>query len=170
MFQIGEVVAYGATGICTIEEIRLMSMSRSGVKKQEYYVLKPMATPTCLTYVPVSSPMTERMRRVLTAEQIDAMLDSVRDQRMEWIENVRQRADVFGGIIARGVSAELLQLIGCLFLEKRSCSDQGRRFSAADDRLLSSAERVVSEEFAYSLQIKPNQVTDYIAQRLNQSI
>lgn len=170
MFQIGEIVAYGATGVCTIEDIRLMSMSRSGVKKQEYYVLKPMATPTCLTYVPVSSPMTERMRRVLSAAQIDAMLDAIREQRIDWIEDARQRAEVFGTIVSGGLSERLLLLIGCLYVEKKTCCGQGRRFSAADDRLLSSAERVVSEEFAYSLQIKPNQVTAYIAQRLNQSL
>lgn len=170
MFQIGEIVAYGATGVCTIEDIRLMSMSRSGVKKQEYYVLKPMATPTCLTYVPVSSPMTERMRRVLSASQIDAMLDAVREQRIDWIEDARQRAEVFGGIVSSGLTERLLLLIGCLYAEKKTCYGQGRRFSAADDRLLCSAERVVSEEFAYSLQIRPNQVTAYIAQRLNQSI
>ncbi len=169
MFQIGEVVAYGATGICAIEDIRLMSMSRSGIKKQEYYVLKPLATPTCLTYVPTASPLTEKMRRVLSRDAIDAMLDSIRGQRIEWIEDTRQRADVFGGIISRGLTAELLLLISCLYLEKKSCSGKGRRFGTADDRLLNSAERVVSEEFSYALQIKPSQVSAYIAEHLKET-
>ena len=167
MFQIGEVVAYGATGVCTIDDIRLMSMSRSGTKKQEYYVLRPAATPTCLTYVPTSSPLTEKMRRILRRDEIDAMLSDIRGQKLDWIEDTRRRADVFGAIISGGLTAELLKLIGCLYEEKQSCSGRGRRFSTADDRLLASAERVVSEEFSYSLQIKPSEVSAYIAERLN---
>lgn len=170
MFQIGEVVAYGATGVCTIEDIRHMSLSRAGTKKQEYYVLKPVATPTCLTYVPTgNSQLTEKLRRVLTAHEIDAMLDSIRGQHLEWIDDARQRADVFGQIISKGLTADLLKLISCLYLEKKACSGKGRRFSTADERLLTSAERVVSEEFSYSLQIKPNQVTTYIAERMQET-
>jgi RNA polymerase-interacting CarD/CdnL/TRCF family regulator len=170
MYQIGEVVAYGATGICTIEDICLMSPNRSGAKKQEYYVLKPLAAPTCLTYVPTASPLTQKMRRLLSGQEIDSMIDSVREQRLDWIEDARQRADVFGSIVSGGLTKQLLLLIGCLYMEKKACCSHGRRFSPADDRLLHSAERVVSEEFSYALQIKPNQVTAYIAQRLNQTM
>lgn len=170
MFQIGEVVAYGATGVCTIDDIRLMSMSRSGTKKQEYYVLRPAATPTCLTYVPTSSPLTEKMRRVLSKDQIDAMLSEIHGQALDWIDDARRRADSFGAIISGGLTAELLKLIGCLYEEKQACSGRGRRFSTADDRLLASAERVVSEEFSYALQISPGEVSSYIAEKLNQTI
>lgn len=167
MFQIGEVVAYGATGVCTIEDVCYTSLSRAGTKKQEYYVLRPAATPTCLTYVPTgNSVLTEKMRRVLSREEINAMLASIRGQSLAWIEDARQRAEAYGQILSRGLSGDLLKLISCLYLEKKSCSGKGRRFSTADDRLLASAERMVSEEFSYSLNIKPDQVTAYIAEHL----
>lgn len=171
MFQIGEVVAYGATGVCTIDDIRYMSLSRAGTRKQEYYVLKPVATPTCLTYVPTGNEqLTAKMRRVLSKDGIDTMLNSIRGQKLDWIDDARARADLFGQIISRGLTADLLLLISCLYLEKKSCAaNKGRRFSTADDRLLISAERVVSEEFSYSLQIKPSQVSAYIAERLKET-
>lgn len=170
MFQVGEVVAYGATGVCTIDDVRLMSMSRSGAKKQEYYVLRPVSAPTCLTYVPTASPLAEKMRPVLKREEADAMLSEVGAQPLDWIEDARQRADVFGAIVSGGLTVDLLRLIGCLYTEKRTCSGRGRRFSTADDRLLTSAERVVCEEFAYCLQIPAEKVTAYIAKQLNQTI
>ena len=109
MFEIGEVVSYGATGICTIEDIRLESLSRAGTKKQEYYILRPVATPTCTTYVPVANEtLTAKMRRIYTREQINALILSVKDQKLEWIEDTRRRADVFGQIVSQGISAELL--------------------------------------------------------------
>ena len=169
MFQIGEVVSYGATGICTIEDIRMESLSRSGVKKQEYYILRPAASPTCTTYVPTANKtLTAKMRRLLTKEEIDAMILSVKGQQLAWIEDTRHRADAFGQILAKGISAELLKLIGCLYLEKQSRSKGGKKFCATDEKILSTAERMVSEEFAYALQISQKEVSAYIAAHMGE--
>ena len=169
MFQIGEVVSYGATGICTIEDIRMESLSRSGVKKQEYYILRPAASPTCTTYVPTANEtLTAKMRRVLCKDEIDAMILSVKGRQLEWIDDTRRRADAFGQILAGGISTELLKLIGCLYLEKKARSKGGKKFCATDEKILSSAERMVSEEFAYALQIAEKEVSAYIADRMGQ--
>ncbi len=167
MFQIGEVVAYGATGICIIENICITSLNRSGTNKQEYYVLRPKATPTCLTYVPTSnSKLLEKMRKLMTRQEIDALLDAVKGRDLDWIPDARQRADQYGQILFRGLTEELLLLIQRLYLEKKACSSAGRRFSTADERLLVNAERTLSEEFSYALEIPEKDVPDYIAQRL----
>ncbi len=167
MFNIGEVVSYGATGICTIEDIRMEALSRAGTRKQQYYILRPSASPTCVTYVPVANEaLTSKMRRVYTKEQIDRLIESVRGQELPWIDDTRRRADAFGQIVAGGISANLLKLIACLYLEKKSRAKGGRKFCATDEKLLSSAERMVSEEFSYSLQIPQNQVSAYIAERI----
>lgn len=169
MFQIGEVVSYGATGICTVEDIRYESLSRAGTKKQEYYILRPAAAPTCTTYVPTGNEaLVARMRRIYSKEQIDSMIDSVRGQQLEWIEDTRHRADVYGQIVSQGISSRLLMLIACLYLEKKTRSKGGRKFCATDEKILSSAERMVSEEFSYALQIPQNQVSAYIAQRIGE--
>ena len=167
MFQIGEVVSYGATGICTIEDIRLESLSKAGTKKQEFYILRPAATPTCTTYVPVGNEaLTAKMRKILSKEEIDTLIDSVQGQRLEWIEDPRHRADAFGQIVSRGISPELLKLIACLYLEKGNRTQCGKKFPATDEKLLASAERLVSEEFAYALQIPEEEVSAYIAKRI----
>ena len=167
MFQIGQVVSYGTMGICTIEDIRQEALSRAGVKKQEYYVLRPLATPTCITYVPTASEkLTARMRCVMTGQQIDAMIDGVKGQSLPWIEDARQRAEAFQQVVAGGISGDLLKLIACLYMEKKSRSQDGKKFCATDEKMLSSAERMVSEEFAYALQIPEKEVSAYIAQRM----
>lgn len=170
MYQIGEVVSYGTTGICTIEDIRMESLSRAGARKQEYYVLRPMATPTCVTYVPTGNvALTGKMRPVLTGEAIDRMIDSIGGETLPWIEDTRQRADAYQRILNGGISGELLQLIGCLYLEKKNRAKGGRKFCATDEKLLSSAERIVGEEFAYALHIPEKEVTVYIAERIQKA-
>ena len=167
MFQIGEVVSYGTMGICTIVDIRMESLTRAGVKKQEYYVLRPASSPTCMTYVPTgNSQLTAKIRRIMTKEEIDAMIDSVQGQCVEWIEDTRQRADAYQRILSGGISAKLLMLIGCLYLEKKNRSKGGKKFCSTDEKILSSAERIVSEEFSYALQIPEKEVSAYIANRM----
>ena len=169
MFRIGEVVSYGTAGICTIEDIRFESLSRTGTKKQEYYILRPAASPTCTTYVPTANAvLTAKMRRLYSREQIDGMIDSVRGQKLAWIEDTRQRADVYGQIVSQGISSRLLMLIACLYLEKMTRSKSGRKLCATDEKILISAERMVSEEFSYALQIPQNRVAAYIADRIGE--
>lgn len=169
MFQIGEMVSYGATGICTVEDIRMESLSRAGTRKQEYYILRPAATPSCVTYVPTgNAALTAKLRPILTKQEIDAMIDSVRDQRLAWIDDTRRRADAFGQILAGGISGELLKLIACLYLEKKARQRTGRRFGVTDEKLLTTAERMVSEELSYTLQIPQNRVSAYIAERMGE--
>lgn len=167
MFQIGQVVSYGATGICTIEDIRTEAISRGGSKKQEFYVLRPLSTPTCTTFVPTGNEtLTAKMRQVLTKAQIDEMLCSVRGEVLPWIDDTRRRSEEFGKIISSGINTELLKLIACLYLEKKARSKGTRKFCQTDEKLLSTAERMVSEEFSYALQIPQNQVSSYIAKKL----
>ena len=168
MFQIGEVVSYGAAGICTIEDIRMEALSRNGLKKQEYYILRPIATPTCTTYVPTGNELlTAKMRRLLNKEQIDRMILSLSGTRLEWIEDIRRRSETYGKILEKGISAELLSLISCLYLQKQAFKKCGKKLCATNEKLLSSAERMVSEEFSYALQIPKNQVSAYIAEKLD---
>lgn len=167
MFQIGQVVSYGATGVCTIEDIRYESLSRAGTRKQEYYILRPVSAPSCTTFVPTGNPkLLAKMRNVFSKQEIDALLDSIRGKQLDWIPDTRQRAEVFGQILSGGITAELLKLISCLYLEKQTRSQGGRKFCATDEKLLSTAERMVSEEFSYSLGIPQNKVTSYIADRI----
>lgn len=166
MFQIGEVVAYGATGICKVEAVKVMSLSRTGADRQEYYILRPVATPTCTTYVPTANEaLIGKMRRVYTAQEIDAIILSSKGEPLAWIEDTRRRTEVFGQIVAKGISPELMKLIARLYTEKRSRIEAGKRPCGTDEKILASAERIIKEEFSYVLQISPQDVSAYITER-----
>lgn len=166
MFQIGQVVAYGATGICKIEDIKTMSLSRT-TNRQEYYVLRPAAAPTCVTYVPTANEaLVKKMRPVYKKEEIDNLIEAVRGEELRWIEDTRKRMDAFSQIVSKGISTELLKLIACLYLEKKERSEVGKKFCATDEKMLKSAERIVGEEFSYALNIPQSEVSAYIADKL----
>lgn len=168
MFEVGEKVSYGTTGICTIEDIRLEPVTRAGRRKQQFYVLRPTATPTCLTMVPTGNEELQgKMRRILTKTEIDDLISSVRGQTLPWVDDARQRGEAYGQILARGISGDLLLLIANLYREKRRRTEDGRRFGITDEKILNSAARMVSEEFSYALAIPKSKVTAYIAEKMN---
>ena len=89
MFEKEDVILYGVHGVCKITE--LVEREYGGVQKQ-YYVLKPMYNETSILYVPVDSQaLTSKMKRVLSAEEVYALIRSMRKEEALWIEDERER-------------------------------------------------------------------------------
>ena len=69
MFQIGESVVYGTTGVCTISAIGPLSMH--GVdRKQQYYTLQPIHQEGAV-YIPADGEKLKTMRYPLTKQQAE---------------------------------------------------------------------------------------------------
>ena len=90
MFEKEDIILYGVHGVCKITE--LVEREYGGVSKQ-YYVLKPMYNDnTSILYVPVDSQvLVSKMKRVLSAEEIYALIRSMPKEQAIWIEDERER-------------------------------------------------------------------------------
>lgn len=132
MFCKDDYVNYSTSGICRIEDIRFMSFGKKSAG-HDYYVLKPINQNAESIFVPADNDkLTERMRPILTHEQIDEVILSVKNDDLLWIEDRKQRTKEFKEIIARRDERELLMLASCLYFKskeskKRTFSD-GRRY------------------------------------------
>ncbi len=163
MFEKGQMVVYGTSGICRIEDIREEQFSSASRETHLYYVLKPVDSPTSTKYVPVhNEQLTAKMRPVPGKEEIDAMLRSTQDSTVSWISDPRSRTETYTRIFAGGVGVDLLSLIRCLRRKKQERVAAGKRLYAADEKLLAAAERMVCEELSYALAIDKEEVPDYI--------
>lgn len=162
MFAEGAAVVYDIYGVCRIKEIKPMSFT-GGKPTQKYYVLSPLNSSLSTYYVPVDSEkLTKKLRNPLTKSEIHSLLHGTAKNSMQWIENRQMRSETFRAILNEGVSAELLSLIKCLFERKQELSEKGKSLSATDENMLSSAEKLICEEFAFSLGTEKENVTGYI--------
>ena len=103
------------------------------------------------------------MRPILSREEIDRLILSVKDRRLEWLPDRKERTEQFRQILAGRDERQLLLLISCLYLRSQ---ESGRGISAAEARLLKKAEDVIRQEFAFSLGISPEEIGRYIQARL----
>ena len=76
MLKVGEKVLYGAAGACTITEI---CKKRFGdAEEREYYVLVPIHDSRSTLYVPLDNEkLRAKMKKLLSAEEIEALIDSM---------------------------------------------------------------------------------------------
>lgn len=163
MPKINDIVKYGTQGICVIEDIRLMKFT-AAEGECEYYILKPLYQENAHIYVPKDNPKSvERMRSLLSPEEIDDIIISVKNRQMDWINDRKQRTEEWQGILNKGDERELLMMISCLYIESKS---RPRGLSSIDTQILKKAENMIEQEFAFSLKISRKNVGEYIRGKL----
>jgi len=163
-FEKGEFVVYGKNGVCFIDDIRSMDF---GSEKENYYVLKPKASNMSTLYVPVKNEsLVSRMRPVITKEDIDALLEHARNNQIEWIEDKLKRQLYFNEISDEGNSKELLLFVCSMYMKKMEKLSAKKNFSSSDETMLKTAERLIEDEFAFSLMCSKERVVKYIKEKL----
>lgn len=159
MYGKGDYISYGAHGVCQIADIRSMNF---GNGEQEYLVIEPIASGSATIYLPSSNPKTQtRMRPVLSQEEIDAIISSVKNDQMPWTADRKQRTLQFQQILSRRDTRELLLLASCLHKRK---SEKGLPTSELD--MLHKVEGMVEQEFSFALHISRAEIGQYIRDRL----
>ena len=165
-FSIGQYVVYGTQGLCTVEDVKTMSLSPS-MPVQEYYVLRQKNNSSVI-YVPTYSETgNSKIRCVITREKIDEIISGLRGKNMEWNYNHKERINRFREILSGGINIDMILMIRCIYRQKNELYASKKKLSGSDDDMLRIAERIVREEFAYVLGINENEVSDYIRSRID---
>lgn len=166
MFLKNDIVRYGAHGVCKITDIAEKDFNGVPV---EYYVLKPIYNDTSTIYVPVhNQSLTDKMHKVLSAEEIRALIQAMPYEESIWIDDEEERKRRYQEILVDGDRVELIRMIKALYLRQRKQQAKGRKLHMADDRFFKEAERMLYEEFALVLQMKKEEVLPFILEQLQE--
>ena len=148
MFKVGAHVSYRAEGVCVIKDIRSESFGALG-KSEEYYILSPLKDMNSILYVPVNNEvLTSKMHPLLSADEICALADELREEKLEWIIDSRARNAALREILATGNRRELIVLVNTIIDRIERSAEIGRKITAGDENTLKRAKRMLLEEFA----------------------
>lgn len=165
MFNVGDMVLYGSTGVCRISEVTDMRMGR---ETKKYFILNPVSQDNSTVFVPVDNELlVGRMRKVLTESEIKKMLNDVDQNENIWIDNDAERGEKFNEIIKSGDRGQIILVVRALYKHQRELTKHGKKLHLADERCLKDAERLIRDEFSIVLNIEPDMVGDYISGHLN---
>ena len=90
----------------------------------------------------------------------------MQNESLDWIEDDAERKEQYGAILHSGDRKALALLIRTLYLHRQALKASGRKFHAADEQILERAQKLLHEEFAYVLNIQPEEVPLFITRQL----
>ena len=164
MFAVNDTVVYGVQGICVIDEITKRDF---GGKSEDYYVLHTVFGNNTKIYVPIGNEkLMSRMRNLLSADEVLGIIDSMSDANFIWTDDGNEREHLYKEILLSGDRKKMLQVIKTLYTHARNQRANGRKLHIADEKVFREAEKVVYDEFAYVLGLKPENVLDFIKSRV----
>lgn len=161
-YQKGDHVRYGASGVCVIADIEsIPAMDRRSIK--DYYVLRPVAESGTKIFVPLDNPaLLGKMHAILTREEIDGAIWESARRPLPWTNDRNRRAEQFKEILKSAEPLALLRLCCCIHDRRHTLEGEGKRLSGSDEAILKQAERLVENEFAFSLGLSRPEVGPYI--------
>lgn len=163
MFKVNDTVIHTGMGICTVSEITKMKVGNN--PPRDFYVLKPIYENSgTKIFVPIDSNIP--LRYPLDANKIKDILSEVGSAETLWVENDAIRKNKFSEIIKSNDHIKIIKLL-CELHEKRIEKEKsGKKLHLLDEKILHEAERLIHGELAYSMQIEPENVAEYIINNL----
>lgn len=166
-YTVDEFVKYGRDGVCRVAGITTMRSPKDNLSAK-YYSLKPVADSGSTIYVPLDNEiLLAKIHPVPSKTEIDAMILASKEHSIAWLPDRKERNEAFQAILASCDQAELLRMIACIYHQKLVLVGIGKKLSAADDAALKRAEKLISNEFSFVLELSsPEAVSSYIRRLL----
>ena len=164
MFQTGQYIIYGNTGVCRVADIITKDTEAHGI--QDFYVLKPVYSDYTIT-TPVNGSKVF-MRPVISKDEANALIDSIPAIHAEAYHNrvLRQLSDHYDEFLASHSCEDLMKLTMSIYAKKQILSQQKKKLGAVDEKYIKKGEELLFGELAAALGIEKNEVQAYIAARV----
>ena len=143
MYQIGELVQYGNSGVCKVEEI---VQGIPGLEQNvPCYLLIPVSKKDGKIYSPIEMGET-KMRRILSKEEANELLEKAWKNEGLSIVNEKQCEHIYREELHSGDCYRWLLLLKTLYARKIIRMIAGKRVTATDERYMKNVEDRLKEE------------------------
>ena len=165
MYQVGDIILYGNTGVCKVTDIKPLDISKSG-QEELYYILKPL-----FHDYEVSTPVENNkifMRPIISKEEAERIIDLIPSMQAEAFHS-RETRELTGHYEASFLThnlEDLIQLTMSIYAKKQALEGQNKKIGALDEGFRKRAEELLFGELSAALGIPKEKVQEYIASRV----
>ncbi|WP_130862114.1 CarD family transcriptional regulator [Bacilliculturomica massiliensis] len=166
MYQIGDLIFYGNTGVCKITDISPQKIPGSA-KGQLYYTVLPLRQ-KCVIYSPVEGGRVF-MRPIISREEAEQLIDKIPSIQAKacYSPALRQLKEHYEAALNSHDCAELVELTMSIYTKKQELEAQKRKFGSVDEQFMRRAEELLFGELAAALGISESEVPGYIEDRVS---
>lgn len=166
MFEKGEYIIYGRSGICRIEDITHLNISGAD-RKRLYYVLAPLNIKGSRVYFPVDKE-DANARKVITEQEAWALLDEIPDIQEIGVSNEKLREESYKQALNSCDYRQWVAIIKTLYHRKRARIEQGKKMAATDERYLKLTEDALYGELAFVMGKNKADMEPFIIQHITE--
>ena len=164
MFEVGEYIVYGINGICRVEKVCPSPFDPADTRT--FYLLVPLKNPTSSTiYTPVDNVRVP-MRRLMTREQIQALIDQMPEIDELAVPIEKQRREIYRETIGALEPTGYVQVIKTVHRRRAELTAAHKHFPVTDLEYGRLAKHLLYSECAHVLGLTEDSIEEYIAQRL----
>ncbi|MCD8361431.1 MAG: CarD family transcriptional regulator [Lachnospiraceae bacterium] len=166
MFEKGEYIVYGQSGVCQVEDITHLDIS--GVdKKKLYYVLVPLNTKGSRIYYPIDRDK-QNVRPVITKEMAMQLLDEIPTIETIHVTVDKLREECYKKAIYSGDYRSWVSIIKTLYNRRQERLAQGKKMASVDERYLKMAQDSLYGELAFVFGKEKNEIEELIRQHIEE--
>lgn len=166
MFQEGDFVIYGNSGVCQIQAIGVPDFS-AAMGAKAYYTLSPLYS-TEVIYTPVDTKVL--MRTVISGEEAQQLLDHIPQIQEEDYSacNPKGLVNVYESSLQNYTCESLIKLIKSICLKNSEVILNKKKINETDLKYLKRAEDLLYNEFSVALGIAVDDVKQSIERTLEE--
>ena len=164
MFEIGEHIVYGTSGICRVEGICPSPYDKNDTRT--FYLLIPVHNPMGSTiYTPVDNERVP-MRRLMTREEIDSLIVAMPDIGLVEVPVEKQRREIYRNTIGALRPEGYVSVMKTVEWRREALTAARKHFPVSDMEYGRLAKHLLYSECAHVLGMDENCIEAYITRRL----
>lgn len=160
MYQIGDFVVYGSSGVCKVSAIGTPEM-RHADKAKSYYTLVPLYS-TEIIYTPVDTKVF--MRPVLSQKEAENLIQQIPKLGEKAVEAKTQPllTEQYQMSFQSHNCNDLICLVKAIYKKTSKAKSQGKKPAQIDEKYRKRAEDLLYGELAVALKLEKDEVKDYL--------
>lgn len=160
MFDVGDYVVYGSEGVCRVGAVGTLDLDGKKTEKM-YYTLFPVYVSGTKVYTPVDNKKIV-MRAIISKDETNRLISEIPDMKPIEVTDERSREQTYKEVIRACDCRELVRLIKTVYTRRQKRISGGKKVTAVDEKYYKSAEEQLYGELAIPLELKREEVRDYI--------
>ncbi len=167
MFEVGDFIVYGASGVCEVKSIG--SLDIDGVSNETiFYTLIPKYGKSSEIFTPVDNKRIV-MRHVMSEEQARMLLSEIKSIEELGVTNEKKREQEYKEAISTCDPRSWVSIIKTIYTRKVQRTAAGKKVTSSDMKYISLAEDHLYGELAVSLHMDRDKVKEYVEETVEKN-
>lgn len=160
MYQVGELIIYGGSGVCRVE-----SVAPGAKDGRMYYTLSPLRQ-SCTITTPVDNPKVFTRPLISKEEALDLLETAGEIKAVPFCARVpRELTEHYEALFKTYDCKVLLELLLSITLKEKMLREQKKRLGSVDENYLRRTEDFLFGELSVVLEMPPEEVRQMIQER-----